>query len=90
MKARLIVPSSTALAGRPPPERENARPSGEAKAGAVKQDSSRTSETHRQASPLKILRRSGMRCGPTNRRLFLADARAGSPDLWSEVNGGPR
>jgi hypothetical protein len=36
-------------------------------------------------SPLMALAKSWMRCGPTDRALFLADVRAGCPNLWRTI-----
>jgi hypothetical protein len=43
-------------------------------------------------SPLMILVKTWLRCGVTDRALFLADVRAGNPNLWKAVErdaGGP-
>ncbi len=38
-----------------------------------------------QESDMTRLYKSWQRCGPTDRRLFLADICAGSPNLWKAV-----
>lgn len=38
-----------------------------------------------EESALMTLVKSWQRCGPTERRLFLADVHAGSPNLWRTV-----
>ena len=39
-----------------------------------------------QESDMTRLYKSWQRCGPTDRRLFLADICAGSPNLWKAVD----
>lgn len=41
-------------------------------------------------SPLMGLIKSWMRAAPTDRRLFLADVRAGCPNLWHETERNAR
>jgi len=43
-----------------------------------------------QESGLTAFCKAYMRCGPTDRRLFLQDVKAAAPNLWREVDGGPR
>ena len=72
--------------GPPPPETKNARP-GDGEGGSGEQLETDTAHDHAQApeSPLAALRKAFMRAGPTDRRLFLQDVRAGAPNLWREI-----
>ena len=62
------------------------------KASAGEQRFNDASPAAAQESALTSLRRTWLRCGPTDRALFLVDVRAGCPNLWrvAERDGGGR
>lgn len=80
------LPSDPEAAGASPPETKNARP-GDGEGGSGEQSDTDTANATTQApeSPLAALCKAFVRAGPTDRRLFLQDVRAGASNLWREV-----
>lgn len=71
-----------------PGDKRNAAPA-EAEDGSFgKHENGSTASPAAQAaeSPLMAVCKAYMRCGPTERRLFLQDVRAGAPNLWREID----
>jgi hypothetical protein len=71
-----------------PGDKRNAAPA-EAEDGSFgKHENGSTASPAAQAaeSPLMGLIKSWMRAAPTDRALFLSDVRAGSPNLWREID----
>ena len=74
------IPAASAPAAESPPQQHTARPP------ATREDADTvTAPTALQESALAALCKSWMRAGGIDRRLFLADVRAGNPNLWRAV-----
>ena len=86
MSATPSSPTGPALAGKPPPEKKEAAPAKEAAKSSGEHKESATPDATPQESALTTLCKAWMSCGPTDRRLFLADVRAGCPNLWRAVD----
>ena len=71
----------------PPPERRNAAPGepGHGSFGKQNEVPIPTPEAQAAESPLKALCKTWMRAGVTDRALFLANVRAGCPNLWRPI-----
>lgn len=71
-----------------PPEKENARPGepGTGSSGERLKDDTGNPDGQARESGFAAICKAWMRCGPTDRALFLADVRAGCPNLWRSID----
>lgn len=75
------IPTGPALAAESPPGKEIARPS----ATKDEREEIATNEGALQESAFMELCKGWMRASGTDRKLFLADIRAGCPNLWKAI-----